>query len=134
VLNYSQERQFDLLRAIGFSSPAWEDLSYLLIGIVVAASLAGAAWTRLERQRSDPWLRLLARARLHLQGSGLAFEANSPARSMALQLTRQRKDAKAQAFCDWLLRMEAQRYAAAAGPSTSLATLQRELQQLIQAP
>ncbi len=134
VLNYSQERQFDLLRAIGFSSPAWEDLSYLLIGIVVAASLAGAAWTRLERQRSDPWLRLLARARLHLQGSGLAFEANSPARSMAVQLTRQRKDAKAQAFCDWLLRMEAQRYAAAAGPSTSLATLQRELQQLIQAP
>ena len=134
VLNYSQERQFDLLRAIGFSSPAWEDLSYLLIGIVVAASLAGAAWTRLERQRSDPWLRQLARARLHLQGSGLAFEANSPARSMAVQLTRQRKDAKAQAFCDWLLRMEAQRYAAAAGPSTSLATLQRELQQLIQAP
>ncbi len=134
VLNYSQERQFDLLRAIGFSSPAWEDLSYLLIGIVVAASLAGAAWTRLERQRSDPWLRLLARARLHLQGSGLAFEANSPARSMAVQLTRQRRDAKAQAFCDWLLRMEAQRYAAAAGPSTSLATLQRELQQLIQAP
>ena len=134
VLNYSQERQFDLLRAIGFSSPAWEDLSYLLIGIVVAASLAGAAWTRLERQRSDPWLRLLARARLHLQGSGLAFEANSPARSMAVQLTRQRKDAKAQAFCDWLLRMEAQRYAAAAGPSTSLAPLQRELQQLIQAP
>ena len=54
VLNYSQERQFDLLRAIGFSSPAWEDLSYLLIGIVVAASLAGAAWTRLERQRRTP--------------------------------------------------------------------------------
>ena len=54
VLNYSQERQFDLLRSIGFSSPAWEDLSYLLIGIVVAVSLGGAAWTRLEHHRSDP--------------------------------------------------------------------------------
>ncbi len=134
VLNYSQERQFDLLRSIGFSSPAWEDLSYLLIGIVVAVSLGGAAWTRLEHHRSDPWLRLLARARRHLLDNGCVFEPNSPARSMAAQLARQHQDARAQAFCHWLLRMEAQRYAATPAQGLSLATLQRELQQLMQAP
>ena len=134
VLSYSQERQFDLLRSIGFSSPNWEDLSYLLIGIVVAVSLAGAAWTRLERQRSDPWLRLLARARVHLQGSGCALAPNSPARSMAAQLQRHRSDAKAQAFCEWLLHMEAQRYAPPSEHARGLATLRRELQQLIRQP
>ncbi|MCF8211775.1 MAG: DUF3488 and transglutaminase-like domain-containing protein, partial [Rhodoferax sp.] len=45
VLNYSQAKQMDLLRNIGFDSPSWQDLSYVLIGIVVVASLLGAAWT-----------------------------------------------------------------------------------------
>jgi hypothetical protein len=29
----------------GFSAPSWRDLGYLLIGIIVLASLDGAGWT-----------------------------------------------------------------------------------------
>ena len=49
VLNYTQGKQLNLLRNIGFESPSWEDLIYLLIGIVVLASLSGAAWTQIGR-------------------------------------------------------------------------------------
>ena len=66
VLNYTQSKQLDLLKNLGFESPSWEDLSYLLIGIVVCVSLCGAAWTLWERTQHDPWLRLLARARRKL--------------------------------------------------------------------
>lgn len=63
VLNYTQQRQLDLLKNLGFESPGWEDLLYILWSIVVVASLASAAWSAWERQRQDPWLRLLVRAR-----------------------------------------------------------------------
>ena len=134
ILNYSQERQFDLLRGIGFAAPGWEDLSYLLLGIVVLASLSGAAWTRWERSRQDPWLRLLGRARLHLQHKGIWLAPNSPARTMAARLAAQTEalDPAATALQAWLLRLEAQRYAP--GQGASLATLQREFNQLTQCP
>lgn len=133
VLNYTQGKQLNLLRHIGFESPSWEDLSYLLIGIVVLASLTAAGWTLWERQRQDPWLRLLSRARAHLQKSGLSLPPNSPPRQAAEQLRRQRdpQDPAATAWRDWLLRLEMQRYAAPGGSRGGLATLQRELKQLI---
>ena len=136
VLNYTQGRQFDLLRRIGFQSPSWEDLSYLLIGVVVVASLLGAAWTRWERSRQDPWLRLLARARLHLQHAGVKLMPNSSARTIATQLAQQRDPQvpAIAALIDWLLRLEAQRYAPAQGQGNSLATLQREFKQLTRRP
>ena len=43
VLNYSQAKQLDVLRNLGFESPSWEDLTYVLIALVVCASLVGAA-------------------------------------------------------------------------------------------
>ncbi|MDD5335527.1 MAG: DUF3488 and transglutaminase-like domain-containing protein [Rhodoferax sp.] len=133
VLNYTQGKQLNLLRHIGFESPSWEDLSYLLIGIVVLASLTAAGWTLWERHHQDPWLRLLGRARAHLQKSGLSLPPNSPPRRMAQQLQRQRdpQDPAAIAWRDWLLRLEMQRYAPLGGSRGSLATLQRELKQLI---
>ena len=133
VLNYTQGKQLDLLRNIGFESPSWEDLSYLLIGIVVLASLAAAAWTLWERSRQDPWLRLLTRAATHLQKSGIGLAPNSPPRQMAEQLHRQRdpQDPSATAWRDWLLRLEAQRYAPPGRQGSRLATLRSELKQLI---
>jgi transglutaminase-like putative cysteine protease len=129
VLNYTQSKQLDLLKNIGFASPSWEDLSYVLIGLIVFVSLCGAAWTLWERSRHDPWLRLLERARLKLQRAGLEVAPSSPPRQIAL-LAQQRFGARADALRDWLLRLEAQRYAPAAGARGSLATLQREFQQL----
>jgi len=121
VLNYTQSRQLDLLRDLGFESPDWHTLAYALIAVVVAASLLGAAWTLWERRRQDPWLRLLQRARLRLRRAGLDVSENATPRQLAAQLTLPE-------LVDWLMRLEAQRYAAGSGPT--LATLEREFRQL----
>jgi protein-glutamine gamma-glutamyltransferase len=143
VLNYSQATQLNLLKNIGFESHSWADLSYVLIGIVVFISLVGAAWTLWERSRHDPWLRTLERARERLVKAGVQLAPNSPPRRMAEQMSQQLnaqqgrqpdKLAQAQPMRDWLLRLEALRYARAAPnpPDTSagLKILQRELAQM----
>jgi transglutaminase-like putative cysteine protease len=113
VLNYSQAKQLDLLRHLGFTSPDWEDLGYVLIGIVVAASLLGAAWTLWERHRQDPWLRLLQTARARLQRLGLAVPDNAAPRQIATLVLQHAAPADHGAHClnQWLLEMEAWRYA-----------------------
>jgi hypothetical protein len=63
VLNYTQSKQLNLLKDIGFESPSWEDLSYVLLAIVVLVALLGAAWAYWDRVEHDPWLRLLGRTR-----------------------------------------------------------------------
>ncbi|NMM82750.1 transglutaminase, partial [Acidovorax sp. SRB_14] len=42
VLNYTQSRQLDLLKALGFGAPSWQDLARVLAGLVGALALAGA--------------------------------------------------------------------------------------------
>ncbi len=137
VLNYTQSKQLDLLKNLGFESPSWEDLSYLLIGIVVAVSLGGAAWTLWERTQHDPWLRLLERARKKLAASGLPVPPQAPPRELARRVAQHfgpSAPAQAQALQDWLLRLEQQRYAPAppgrAGARASLATLRRDFHHL----
>ena len=138
VLNYTQGKQLDLLKSLGFEAPSWEDLAYLLIGIVVATSLAGAVWTWWERSRQDPWLRLLSTATARLEQSGVTLAPQSPPRHMAQQLLAQRgaDQPDARAVSDWLLKLEALRYAPrqAGEPerlqARRLATLRRELKQL----
>jgi len=127
VLNYTQSKQLDLLRHLGFRSPSWEDLSLLLIALVVAVSLAGAAWARWERRRQDPWLRLLGRVRQRLADAGVPVPAACGPRQMAAAVT-ERFGPEGQALADWLLRLEAQRYARA--PAQPLPALQRELNHL----
>ncbi len=133
ILNYTQGKQLDLLKNIGFASPSWEDLIYLLIGVVVLASLCGAAWTLWERSRQDPWLRLLERAAMRLQQAGVKLAPNSPPRRMAGQLAAQwgPDHPGVPAIRDWLARLEAQRYGAPGARRISLVTLQRELKQLV---
>lgn len=131
VLNYSQSKQFDLLRNIGFESPSWEDLTYLLIALVVAASLVGAAWTLWERHRQDPWLRLLHRATARLRRAGLALPDSAPPRQIAALLEDRADNAgpDLSAIGHWLLRMEAWRYAPHSH-ARQLGTLQREFRSL----
>ncbi len=132
VLNYSQSRQLDLLRHLGFDAPSWEDLSYVLLALVVASSLAGAGWTLWDRHRQDPWLRLLHRATRQLQRAGLDLAPNTPPRHMAAQLHARMGDHPEQATLrDWLLRLEAWRYGPQhTAPTRSLATLRREFRRL----
>jgi protein-glutamine gamma-glutamyltransferase len=129
VLNYSQGRQLDLLKNLGFNAPSWTDLAYVLIGVLVAVSLAGAGWSLWERQQHDPWLRLLGRARKQLDQLGLDTDEQTSPRELARLAQRHfGNTAFAQALSLWLLRLEAQRYSRQS-PLT-LATLQREFHQL----
>ncbi len=127
VLNYTQSKQLDLLKNMGFKSPSWEDLSYVLLGLIVGVSLCGALWTLWERSRHDPWLRLLQRAQRRLQQAGAVVPASAPPRQTAAVAQAKFGDA-AQGVVDWLLQLEAHRYAR--HPKASLAKLQQDYQQL----
>lgn len=111
VLNYSQTRQLDLLRNMGFNAPRWQDLIVVLCAIMVAVSLTGAAWIAWQRQHQDPWLRLLAHIAKRLQQSGVVVLPNSTPRQLAQQLNQQSAIASTKALEDWLMRLEALRYA-----------------------
>ncbi len=114
VLNYTQGKQLDLLKNIGFESPSWQDLSYVLIGIVVLASLIGAAWTLWDRTQHDPWLRLLARARKRLTKADIeSTPATSPRQlveKMQLKYPAEPGN-RVTEIHDWLMQLELQRYA-----------------------
>ncbi len=129
VLNYTQSKQLDLLKSIGFASPSWEDLSYVLIGIIVAVSLVGAAWTLYSRSQHDPWLRLLHAARKRLSAAGLPSDDATPPRELARRASSLWGNA-AQPLHHWLLQLEALRYAAAPERSATLATLRAQFAQL----
>ena len=130
VLNYTQSRQFNLLRHLGFDSPNWEDLSYVLLGLIVLASLGGAAWTLWERRQHDPWLRQLERARTRLRAVGVDLAPGASPRQMAdaVRGLGSAGGGSGDGIVDWLLRLEAQRYAR--DPRITLATLVREFKQL----
>jgi transglutaminase-like putative cysteine protease len=127
VLNYTQSKQLDLLRNLGFQSPSWEDLSYVLLLLLVTVALAGAAWTLWERSQHDPWVRLLNRVRKRLDKAGIELPAAAPPRQIATAVTT-RFGERASGLADWLLKLETQRYARS--PAVNLKALQREFKQL----
>jgi transglutaminase-like putative cysteine protease len=130
VLNYSQSRQLNLLKHLGFDAPSLADLAYVLLCLLVGASLAGAAWTLWERSRHDPWLRLLGQARTRLAKAGLKVPETAPPRQIAQQ-AEARFGPAAKGVRDWLLRLEAQRYAKASATSAaSLSALRAEFRRL----
>lgn len=127
VLNYSQSRQFDLLKALGFESPSWQDLSTVLGILIVIAASGGGLWTLWERSQHDPWLRLLARVRQRLAQAGLTLPETLPPRSMAQQVTAHFGES-ASGVAAWLLRLEQVRYAPE--PAQQFGALRREFNTL----
>jgi protein-glutamine gamma-glutamyltransferase len=83
VLNYSRGRQFNLLQQIGFDTPSWSDLAYILIGLLSTASLAGAGWALYDRQRQDPWQRLQQRVQQRLAALGVDVQPHEGPRTRA---------------------------------------------------
>ena len=139
VLNYTESSQLNLLKNIGFTSPRWEDLGLVLAGLLVFVTLFGAAWTLWEHSRHDPWLHLLGEAAKRLEKAGVTLAPNSPPRRMAEQWlvwaeSHHLPTAGPSAIRDWLLKLEALRYAPAAantpGGRAGLTTLRREFNQL----
>ena len=119
VVYYTQNSQFQLLRALGFKEPDWQVLGWLLTCAALAA-LALQGGMNWNRTRRDPWLRLLDLAQQKLQRAGLALPPQPSPREMANLLLRwkpsdtaARVDNQRQAIYRWLLRLEAQRYAPA---------------------
>lgn len=136
VLNYTQSRQLDLLKRLGFDSPSLIDLAYVLLLLLAAAGVAGAGWTLWERRRTDPWLRLLAQARARLQRAGVKVPEHAAPRQMAAQVGAHASALPAtlpaplaDELRDWLLRLEAQRYAPDRGRS-SLGELRRQFRRM----
>lgn len=129
VLNYTQSRQLDLLKTLGFIAPSWQDLVRVLGGLLGLAALLGAAWTLWERQQHNPWLRLLARTRQRLAQAGLIVPDSAPPRTIATQVQAQFGD-DAQALCAWLLELEQLRYAPPPAAPRQLRDLQRRWHRL----
>jgi hypothetical protein len=127
VLNYTQSRQLNMLRNLGFNSPSWEDLSRVLLAVLVIVALAGALWSWWDRLQHDPWLRLLGRARKRLRQAGVEVGNTAAPRQIA-NLVTTRFGADARALVQWLLKLEAQRYSRA--PQASLSALRREFHQI----
>ena len=134
VLNYTQARQFDLLRALGMDAPDWSDLLRLLAGLVGVVALLGALWALWERRQHDPWLRLVQDARQRLARAGLALPAHLPPRAMAAQVQAHFGSDAAAPLAAWLLRLEQQRYApqapGAPDHTAQLRTLRRAARRL----
>lgn len=131
VLNYTQERQFDLLRRLGFRQPAWEDLAKILGLLLALAALTSAAWSGWKRSEHDPWLRLLQRARQRLRRCGIPVSAHAPPRALARQVMASTLplDLKS-TLAAWLLALERLRYAPARPGQSSLVTLRREFRRI----
>jgi len=129
VLNYTQARQLDLLKAMGFEAPDWQDLVNLLAALVAAAALGAAGWSAWERLQHDPWLRLLARVRKRLAQAGLELPPHLPPRGMA-QAVRAHFGPAGEPLAAWLLEFEALRYAPEPGARPGIATLRRRLARL----
>ncbi|AKJ28401.1 transglutaminase TgpA family protein [Caldimonas brevitalea] len=134
VLNYSQGRQRDLLKGLGFDTPSWRDLALLLALLVAAASAGGAVWAWWGRQRQDPWLRLYHRMRMRLADAGLESGPHTPPRELA-QRALQRFGERAAGVAALLNRLEAERYgpppAGGRGASTLTRSLARDLRRAL---
>ncbi len=125
VLNYSQGAQLNLLKNLGFANPEWEDLGRVLAALLGVATLGFVAWAQWTRQQHAPWLRLLDAARRKLRKAGLNAPAHAAPRQLAALLADQ------PALRDWLLQLEAQRYAPKTSDTQhSLAALRRSFKRL----
>ena len=110
VLNYSRRQQFDLLQSLGIDTPRWEDLAYVLAGLLSAAALGGAGWALWDRMRQDPWQRLQQQVQARLAQIGVAVARHDPPRTRA-ERVRHALGHRAEALARALERLDHQRYA-----------------------
>ncbi len=110
VLNYTQTKQFELLKNLGFQNPSWEDLGYLISALLIAMALIGSAWVQWDKRQHDPWLRLLDKIQSRLKALGLNTAPHTPPRALALQV-QTHFGASAQELVDYLIQLENYRYA-----------------------
>lgn len=110
VLNYTQNRQFELLRQFGLAARSGLDLLILLLGALGTLALTAAVvfWWR-SRQR-DPWQRLLNTARNRLGQAGLVLPTHATPRQMQTALAASARHSSSHDLQQWLLDLESARY------------------------
>lgn len=118
VLNYSRGQQFDLLRSLGLKAPEGRDLASLLVLLLAAAALGGAAWAWWDRQRRDPWQRLEQRVRERLAALGVEVAPHEPPLTRAARV-RQVLGARGDALASALDVLARSRYGPDARPSAA---------------
>ena len=109
VLGYSRAQQFNLLERLGVQTPSLLDLARALLGLVVAAALAGLAWAAWHRRRLTPWQRTQTAVARQLQGLGLHCPPHEGPRAWA-QRVQQALGAPAEPLVQALLELERLRY------------------------
>lgn len=143
VLNYTQDRQFNLLRNLGFSNISWMTLVQILFGILgVMLALIGV-WLWYTRRTVDAWLRLFNQAckKLEKMGANLPTHPALTPRQLLRWLQKHPRISRIQhtkssikAWRSWLLKMEAQRYATTQSKPTQLQILKKQLANLPKLP
>jgi hypothetical protein len=88
VLNYGRGQQMDLLRALGYGQPSWEDLGLLLAALLATLAAAGAAWAGWSQHRRDPWLAAWQRVRAAAARRGFPTEDHEAPRALIARLSR----------------------------------------------
>ncbi len=109
VLRYSRHEQLDLLQRLGWRNPDSADLAYLLVGLLSAGSLVGAAWAWWDRRRRDPWQRLAQRVARRLDRLDIDAPAHEGARAWARRV-RLRLGTRGDALARQLDALDALRY------------------------
>ena len=115
VLSYARGQQFDLMKALGFEAPSWQDLAVLLTLLLCSGALGGAIWAWWDRRRQDPWQRLQQRVQARLQVLGVTVQAHHAPRARAA-LVRAALGPRGDALASTLDALDAARYAQA-GPA-----------------
>lgn len=109
VMSYSRARQFDLLQELGVATPDWRDLVLVLLLMLSALALVAASWAWIDKRRTDPWMRLHARIRAHLQQLGVTSQPQDGPRTLA-QRTRVALGARAESLAQSLETLDRLRY------------------------
>jgi len=114
VLGYSKAQQMDLLKGLGVELPDVGDLSRALVGLLVAAALAGAVWAGWDRRRRSPWQQTQAFVARRLQRLGVPCPPHEGPRVWA-QRVREHLGPAGEPLAQALMDLERLRYRPQAG-------------------
>jgi transglutaminase-like putative cysteine protease len=121
---YNPAAQMSLLRSLGIDDPNWKDLIQLLDAALLALLLMAAGVYALRgRGRTDPWTVIVQAIRDKASQQGAALPENATLREIASKYPEYRQ---------WLMDMEAVRYAPPNQQKNDLATLKRQSKKLFQ--
>jgi transglutaminase-like putative cysteine protease len=110
VLSYARGQQFNLMKALGFEAPSWQDLAVLLTLLLCGGALGGAVWAWWDRRRQDPWQRLQQRVQARLLLLGVTVQGHHAPRARAA-LVRAALGARGEPLAATLDALDAARYA-----------------------